>query len=51
MSVKVENLDKIINKLNNMSQSAVTEASKSVERNIKLIQAEAKTLCPVDTGH
>ena len=28
MSVKVENLDKIINKLNNMSQSAVTEASK-----------------------
>lgn len=50
MSVKVENLDKIINKLNNMSQSAVTEASKSVERNIKLIQAEAKTLCPVDTG-
>lgn len=46
----IVNLSSLMNKLNKLGVNAHKEVKKSMAKNIKLVQGEAKTLCPVDSG-
>lgn len=46
----IKNLDKLMSKLTKIGKNSTLELENSMKKNIKLVQAEAKTLCPVDTG-
>ena len=40
----------LITKLNSLGVNVTDVLEKSIAKNVKLVQAEAKTLCPVDLG-
>ncbi len=49
-SGSIKNIDKLLKKLDSLNINSKQELKQSMERNIKMIQGEAKLLCPVDTG-
>ena len=50
MGFEIKNLDSLFAKLNSMDDAAVKAVEKGMKQGIKYTQAEAKLLCPVDTG-
>lgn len=46
----LKNINKLMKKLNKLEVDAVPVLQKSVDKNIKMVQGEAKLLCPVDQG-
>lgn len=50
MSENIKGLSSLLQKLNRLGGNSLTTLEKSMSKNIKLIQGEAKELCPVDTG-
>jgi HK97 gp10 family phage protein len=46
----IKNIDKLLKKLDSLNINSKQELKKSMERNIKMVQGEAKLLCPVDNG-
>lgn len=46
----IQNIDKLMKKLQKLNIDSKQELKQSMERNIKMVQGEAKLLCPVDTG-
>ncbi len=50
MSDSIKNLSSLLSKLNQISENSNEILEKSMGKNIKLVQGEAKTLCPVDNG-
>ncbi len=46
----IKNIDKLLKKLDSLNINSKQELKKSMERNIRMVQGEAKLLCPVDTG-
>lgn len=49
-SASINNIDKLLKKLDSLNINSKQELKQSIERNIKMVQGEAKLLCPVDTG-
>jgi HK97 gp10 family phage protein len=50
MSRNIIGLDKLLNKLSELGGDVVGTLEKSVGKNVKLVQRDAKYLCPVDLG-
>lgn len=50
MSESVKGLDSLLKKLDKLGGDVEKVLLKSMQNNIKMVQAEAKLLCPVDTG-
>lgn len=46
----IQNIDKLLKKLNSLNIDSKKELKRSMERNIRMVQGEAKLLCQVDTG-
>lgn len=46
----IQNIDKLLKKLDSLNINSKQELKQSMERNIRMVQGEAKLLCPVDTG-
>jgi HK97 gp10 family phage protein len=46
----IKNIDKLLKKLDSLNINSKQELKQSMGRNIKMVQGEAKLLCPVDTG-
>lgn len=49
-STKIKGLDSLLKKLESLGGDVETTVKKSMSKNIKLVQGEAKLLAPVDTG-
>jgi len=49
-SGSIKNIDKLLKKLDRLNINSKQELKQSMERNIRMVQGEAKLLCPVDTG-
>ncbi|MEG2412393.1 MAG: HK97 gp10 family phage protein [Clostridium sp.] len=49
-SGNIKGMDKLLKKLDSLNINSKQELKKSMEKNIKMVQGEAKLLCPVDNG-
>jgi len=49
-SGSIKNIDKLLKKLDSLNINSKQELKQSMGRNIKMVQGEAKLLCPVDNG-
>ena len=46
----IEGIDRLLSKLNKLGVNSEKVLEKSIKKNIKFVQGEAKNLCPVDSG-
>lgn len=46
----VDGIDRLLQKLNRLGVNSEKVLEKSIKKNIKFVQGEAKNLCPVDSG-
>lgn len=46
----IDGIDRLLQKLNRLGVNSEKVLKKSMNKNIKMVQGEAKNLCPVDSG-
>lgn len=50
MSSSIEGINNLMKELESLGKDSKKMLKKSMEKQIKFVQGEAKTMCPVDTG-
>lgn len=48
--LSIENIDKLLNKIDKLGGNSTSILKKSVNKQINFVKGEAKLLCPVDSG-